>query len=137
MSNLNDENLVLVQDEDISASQMNIDNLKNILEMQENPHPLVILSIVIILIFIIYYIHVIFVKTCFNGDWHNKNGELKSVYHNKWNDNIVVNGGSRGYARGNSVYILIGGKTQLGVLSGREIYWVNSDDVWRKTMCVI
>ena len=57
MSNLNDENLVLVQDEDISASQMNIDNLKNILEMQENPHPLIILSIVIRIQFVLKVIY--------------------------------------------------------------------------------
>lgn len=116
--------------------KQNNDKVYNIINQASNPHPILIMIIVIIIM-----LYIQSVKKCFNSDWYSKDADIK-ICHNKWADtlSITIHQGSKktncmGYAVGNAIYMTVindlEGYKFMGVFDDEKIHWLNGD-IWQK-----
>jgi hypothetical protein len=111
--------------------------IRQIINKTDNPHPLLLTVIVLVIMVIIYLIYVSFLKPNFSGEWYNSYRVI-NVKHNKYTDEIYIDGVRVGTAVGNALYIKAATcDIMYGIYTGKKIYWVGSDEVWMRPITLI
>lgn len=113
------------------ANELELNNLarvRDLVERSENPHPSVIILIVVGSILIIYCMYICMVKKSATGEWVNEDNNVFTIKHNKWTDNLVINtsiGATYGVIKGNLIVIYFGRTMKMGVWLKDNIDWVD------------
>lgn len=110
------------------AQALHANAVHNEITKNDYPHPTITMGIVVITIVIIYLIYILVIKPNFSGIWYN-NGGIR-VQHNAFTDTITINNSLHGHATGNALYIKTSTGTKYGIVNGKKIYWINSDETW-------
>jgi hypothetical protein len=103
----------------------NLANVKHIVERSENPHPAIIVLIIVGSILIIYCIYVNIIKKSISGEWADENNNIHIIYHDKWKDTIIVDSDTFGIVKGNLVVIYVGKIMKMGILLNDNIDWID------------
>lgn len=132
-----DINIVTNNNEMLSMplADYNTLNVRTMINKNDNPNSILIISIIFILILVIYYIYTSFVKLNFSGEWYDGN-KILHVSHNTYTDKITIkNSRLTGTIRGNAIYLhnySISDKVIIGTLMNKKIYWVNTTEIWQR-----
>jgi len=120
----------------IPEAEQNYNNVKYLITKEDNPNPILICVTVALCIVLLYYIYVLYYKIDLSGKWVDKHKEAYKIYHNKWNDKLLIYKDKKiieiGYLNGSALYIKnSSNKQKMGVLNKNNIYWF-SGDIWKK-----
>ena len=119
----------------MSFNEQQVAELKNLIKCQdivrrsENPHPLVIVVIIVVSILVMYCLYVNTVKKTIGGYWMNSDDDKFIITHNKWKDTIVVDNKYPGLVKGHLVVVHMDEKVQMGIWIDNTIKWMNGD-IW-------
>jgi hypothetical protein len=119
----------------MSLSSEELNNVKNFLRVREtvkkseNPHPFVMLSIVIVVIMVMYCIYVNVIKPHIGGKWIDDDDVSRTIVHNKWTDVVYADSKYRGVFKGNLLLMQIDDKMHMGIYINNQIRWMNGD-IW-------
>lgn len=119
-----------ISSEPFDPAYINENNVRRIIEREQNPSPLLLFVFFTILLIFMYYIYVGVIKECFNGRWYSSTGDIYVIKHNRWSDNVSV-GGIKGYVSGGGIYLFDGNIMYTGALKNNNIYWIGGD-IWRR-----
>ena len=103
----------------------NLANVKHIVERSENPHPSIIVLIIVGSILIIYCMYINIIKKSASGEWVDENNNIHIINHNKWKDTLIVDYNTFGIVKGNLIVIYIGKTMKMGILLKDTINWVD------------
>lgn len=119
-----------------SVAEKNINRIKKELKFNDHPNPTIIIIIITLILLVIYYIYIIFIKTNFSGIWYDNNhGSEFIIEHNRFTDNINLNLHDSGFVKNNVIYInLVNNEYSLGILHNNNIYWIGTNNIWRRAI---
>lgn len=106
---------------------------KRIVNISDNPSPLLILIIILTVACFVYYFYVT-MKPDLTGKWIQGDTEY-NIAHNVWNDVIQI-GSNDGIVKGAAIIYNDGEIKKYGVLETNRIYW-NSGDIWDRGIDVL
>ncbi len=118
----------------VPISDINIANVRHMINRDAHPHPAILTAITVILITSIYYLYVVCWKVYVGGVWVNSEGDNVEISHNRWSDVLIV-GGRKGNISGKAIFLEKNDKIDIGVLYQHNIYWLNGS-VWKKPIRV-
>lgn len=119
-----------------SPADVNLENVRQILKKKTNPHPMMIVSLVLVVLAFIYLLYILLGKQLISGDWIGQSGDMtiKRIKHNPFTDNITVYSGGKkiasGCCSGQIVRIDTTGGKLTGMFDQGKIIWIDSGDVW-------
>jgi hypothetical protein len=120
----------------LSPEDANEEIVRRVVNKTDNPHPIILMCVIITILIVLYYIYIILIKDNFSGEWYDGNS-LVNVAHNKWNDTILVDNFTDGYVVGNAIYLEKGDKIHVGTLYKKSIYWLGDGSVWTRPSNII
>lgn len=106
----------------------NLANVKYIVERSENPHPLIIVLIIVGSILFIYFCYIGLVKKSLTGQWTDDKNNIFSIKHNMWEDTLIIDGPiypTYGVVKGNIVVIYVGKTMNMGIYLDDNIDWID------------
>lgn len=119
----------------MNAITKNIDNLQRVITRSENPHPVFIICLALSVFIICYIIYITTIKSDYSGSWICSKGDIHKMYHNKWNDSVLVNGSISGYVK-NNLIVLYTDSVNVGIRNVNMITWIDTKNTWHKERCV-
>jgi hypothetical protein len=111
------------------AEDANRFTVSEIIRRSENPHPLMLVFIIIIIMIVAYCIYVQVIKKSASGDWLDDAEKSRNICHNMWRDTILVDGKYHGIVKGHLIIIYIKDKMRMGVWIKDRISWTDGQ-VW-------
>jgi hypothetical protein len=108
------------------AELQNLKRVNNIVKRSENPHPLILCTIILCSMVVIYFIYITRFKPNINGQWRDDNNHIHLIRHNIWKDKLCVDNYNYGVLKGNMVVVYEGQTMKMGVLFDNSIYWTDS-----------
>jgi hypothetical protein len=106
----------------------NLENVKHIVSRSENPHPLIIVLIIIGSILLIYFCYITFMKKTLSGQWLDEKNNIFIIKHNLWKDTLIIDGPNNstyGVVKGNLIVIYVDSTMKMGVCLNDNIEWVD------------
>ena len=104
----------------------NLNRVKHIVKRSENPHPLILCTVIICSMLVIYYIYITRFKPNINGQWRDDDNHIHIIRHNIWKDVLLVDNYNYGVLKGNMVVVYEDQTMKMGVLLDNIIYWTDS-----------
>ena len=121
---------------DIEPAEIrNLIRVKELVRRSENPNPIIVV-IIILVILMSFYCMFLTCKKSITGNWvDNTNSNQYFISHNKYLNTINISIGSSlydGIIDGNTLYININAKINIGVVLNKNyIKWTNGD-IWSR-----
>jgi hypothetical protein len=111
------------------VEESNLINVKEIVRRSENPHPLMLVFIIIITMLVIYCIYINSIKKSITGSWSDDAEKSHDIVHNMWKDTILVDGKHHGIVKGHLIIIYMKDQMRMGVWVNDRINWTDGK-VW-------
>ena len=105
----------------------NLYNIRYIVRRSENPHPMTIVIVVIISLLAMCFVYRLFIKPSVSGTWVDTKNKKHIINHNKYTDEINVDGQFYGVIKGNLIVFYVDDKMKMGVWLKNEIEWTDGD----------
>ena len=111
--------------EKLSPADINALNVHAIILKRQNPHPILVLCLIMTIVLFLYIIYVVFILKSKSGKWYDdRNKIMYSIHHNPITDTIHLNsrhGNFRGKYKNNVIYLNNGA---IGILALNKIRWI-------------
>ena len=121
----------------IPVADKNEHLVRRIVREAENPHPILIVFIILITLLLIYYIYVSRIKPNHSGEWFCEDYDV-NIKHNTFNDTFIAEINEiklPGIIIGNAIYLSDGDSSDsyaMGVYDKGKIHWTHTDLTWRR-----
>ena len=124
------------------ASQKNLEKVKHVVKMKQNPHPATVVLGFLLVIMIVYVFWIIICRSSPKGIWVDKDTKVRyEIQHGKLSGCLYITDGeveSRGRLYDGTL-VLDSDPDKVGVWSGNNIFWTGNGghvQVWRRELYV-
>ena len=104
------------------------------IKKSENPHPFMVVLIILGVILLFYIMHFVYVKQSLMGTWRTEKDAVFDIHHDKFKDIIYIRVDEKyikGYMENNVIFLKYKDTTKIGVYLDDTIKWVDGTS-WDK-----